>query len=215
MTDTESINRWTETEWALRYLRERDAIPHRVEGLEVLLELLPERVDRVLDLGTGDGNTLALVLAARPGATGLGLDFGAEMLERARARFADDERVTIRHHDLDDPLPADLGTFDAVVSSFAIHHLVPARQRALYTEIYDRVRPGGVFVNAEHVDSPTPQLHEEFLAALGRTLEQDDPSNKLVPVPTHLDWLRGCGFVNVECFWKWRELAVVAGTRTV
>ena len=45
---------------------ERDSIPHRVEGLEVMLELLPARVERVLDLGTGDGNTLALVLAARP-----------------------------------------------------------------------------------------------------------------------------------------------------
>jgi tRNA (cmo5U34)-methyltransferase len=213
MTDTENVNRWTQTEWALRYLRERDAIPHRVEGLEVLLELLPDHVDRVLDLGTGDGNTLALVLAARPEATGVGLDFGAEMLGRARARFAGDERVTVRHHDLEDPLPGDLGTFDAVVSSFAIHHLVPARQRALYTEIYDHVRPGGVFVNAEHVDSPTHELHEQFLAALGRTPDQDDPSNKLVPVPTHLTWLEGCGFVNVECFWKWRELAVVGGTK--
>jgi tRNA (cmo5U34)-methyltransferase len=213
--ETENVNRWTETEWALRYLRERDAIPHRVEGLEVLLELLPERVERVLDLGTGDGNTLALVLAARPGATGVGLDFGAEMLERANARFAGDDRVTIRHHDLERPLPDDLGTFDAVVSSFAIHHLLPARQHALYREIYERVRPGGAFVNVEHVDSPTRDLHHAFLAALGRTPEQDDPSNKLVPVPTHLDWLEGCGFVNVECFWKWRELAVVAGSRSV
>ena len=128
MTET-NVNRWSETEWALRYLGERDAIPHRVEGMEVLLELLPERVDRVLDLGTGDGNTLALVLAARPTATGIGLDFGVEMLERARARFSDDDRVTIGHHDLDNPLPIDVGTFDAVVSSFAIHHLVPAAQR--------------------------------------------------------------------------------------
>ena len=73
MTVSGNVNRWTEPEWALRYLRERDAIPHRVDGLEVLVnELLPERVSRVLDLGTGDGNTLALVLAARPDASGVG-----------------------------------------------------------------------------------------------------------------------------------------------
>lgn len=208
-----NVNRWVEPEWALRYLREREAIPHRVEGLEVLLELLPARVERVLDLGTGDGNTLALVLAAHPDATGIGLDFGDEMLRRARERFADDERIEIAHHDLDEPLPADLTGFDAVVSSFAIHHLVHERQRTLYREIYDRVRPGGVFLNAEHVASPTDALHVEFLAAIGKTPAQDDPSNKLVPVPTHLTWLDGCGFVNVECFWKWRELAVVGGTR--
>ena len=208
---TTSINRWTEPEWALRYLRERDAIPHRVEGLEVLLELLPPRVERVLDLGTGDGNTLALVLAARPDATGIGVDFGEEMLRRARERFEADARVEIRHHDLDDPLPDDLGCFDVAVSSFAIHHLVPERQRALYGEVHARLVPGGLFVNVEHVASRSDRLHDAFLAAVGRTHEHDDPSNKLVALETHLLWLDELGFVDAECFWKWRELAVVAG----
>ena len=215
MPDVETVNRWVEPEWALRYLRERDAIPHRVDGLEVMLELLPERVGRVLDLGTGDGSTLALVLAARPDATGVGMDFGEVMLRRANERFAADARVQIRHHDLDEQLPDDLGTFDFVVSSFAIHHLVPARQHALYGEIYDRVSPGGMFLNIEHVASRTEMLHDQFLAAVGKTPEQDDPSNKLVEIPTHLDWLDGFGFVNVDCFWKWRELAVVGGTKPV
>jgi SAM-dependent methyltransferase len=210
-----NVNKWVEADWALRYLRDRDSIPHRVEGLEVMLELLPARVERVLDLGTGDGNTLALVLAARPDASGIGLDFGEEMLRRAQERFAADERVEIRHHDLDQPLSSELGTFDVIVSSFAIHHLVPARQQALYREIYDRLRPGGVFVNVEHVASRTDEMHEQFLAAIGKTPAQDDPSNKLVLVPTHLDWLDGIGFVNVDCFWKWRELALVAGTKPV
>ena len=44
---------------------------------------------------------------------------------------------------------------------------------------------------------------------------EDDPSNQLVGTEEHLRWLNGCGFVNVECFWKWRELAVVAGTKPV
>jgi SAM-dependent methyltransferase len=208
-----NINRWVEPEWALSYLRERDAIPHRVEGLEVMLELLPARVERVLDLGTGDGNTLALVLAAHPGASGIGVDFQEEMLRRARERFAGDERVTIGRHDLDEPLPDDLGAFDVVVSSFAIHHLVPDRQRALYGEVFDRLRPGGLFANVEHVASRSDELHTAFLTAIGRTREQDDPSNKLVPVPSHLQWLDDLGFRDSECYWKWRELAVVGGYR--
>jgi SAM-dependent methyltransferase len=215
MPDVETVNRWVEPEWALRYLRERDAIPHRVEGLEVMLELLPERVERVLDLGTGDGDTLALVLAAHTGATGVGMDFGEEMLRRANERFAADDRVEIRHHDLDEPLPNDIGTFGLIVSSFAIHHLVPERQHTLYREIFDHVSGGGMFLNVEHVASRTDAMHEQFLASLGMTPEQDDPSNKLVQVPTHLDWLDGVGFVNVDCFWKWRELAVVGGTKPV
>ena len=213
MSTAENVNWWTEPEWALRYLRERDAIPHRVEGLEVLLELLPKKVERVLDLGTGDGNTLALVLSAHPQAQGIGIDLGDEMLRHARERFAGDERVELRQHDMDNPLPADLDGFDAIVSSFAIHHLLPERQRALYGEIFERLRPGGVFLNAEHVASRSDELHVEFLAAINKTPEQDDPSNKLVLVETQLQWLDEIGYRNADCFWKWRELAVFGGSK--
>ena len=208
-----SVNLWANEEHALAYLRERENLPHRVDALEVLCELLPERIERVGDLGTGDGITLGLVLAARPDAQGVGLDFGEEMLRRARDRFTGDERVEIGRHDLDEPLPAGLGTFDVVVSSFAIHHCVPARQRELYAEVFEILRPGGIFVNAEHVASPTERLHHEFLAALRITPAQDDPSNQLVAVEQHLSWLNAIGFVDCDCFWKWREIAVVAGTR--
>jgi tRNA (cmo5U34)-methyltransferase len=208
-----TVNLWVIEELALAYLRERETLPHRVDALEVLCELLPEKVERVLDLGTGDGITLGLVLAARPDATGVGLDFGAEMLRRASARFAGDGRVEFGRHDLSEPLPTALGDFDLVVSSFAIHHCAPARQRALYAEVFAILRPGGRFVNAEHVASPTEELHNDFLAALGRRPYDDDPSNQLVAVAQHLTWLNAIGFDNADCFWKWRELAVVAGTK--
>jgi tRNA (cmo5U34)-methyltransferase len=209
----ENVNLWRDGEHALAYLRKRDSIPHRPEGYAAMLEVVPERVERVLDLGTGDGNTLALVLAERPGAAGVGLDFQDEMLDRARARFAGIGTVEIRRHDLDAPLPADLGEFDLVVSSFAIHHLVPDRQRRLYGEVFDCLRPGGAFANVEHVASRTARRHEEFLSAIGYCPEDDDPSNKLVPVSDHLAWLDGFGYADAECLWKWRELAVVAGRK--
>jgi tRNA (cmo5U34)-methyltransferase len=207
------VNLWTEGEHALAYLQKRDSIPHRAEGYAAMLEVVPARVERVLDLGTGDGNVLALVLAERPGAGGVGLDFQDEMLDRARERFRGIDAVDIRRHDLDESLPADLGQFDLVVSSFAIHHLVPDRQRALYGEIFDVLRPGGVFANVEHVASSTPARHLEFIYAIGYGPEGDDPSNKLVPVASHLAWLEGFGYADAECLWKWRELAVVTGRK--
>jgi len=208
-----SVNLWVNEEHALSYLRERSTIPHRIDALEVVCELLPERVERVLDLGTGDGITLGLVLAARPGASGIGLDFGAEMLRQGRERFAEDRRVELAHHDLEEPLPENLGVFDVVVSSFAIHHLAPARQRALYAEVFDLLPPGGLFVNAEHVASPTDALHQQFLVCLGVGPYDDDPSNQLVATEQHLTWLNEIGFADVDCFWKWRELAVIAGIK--
>jgi SAM-dependent methyltransferase len=213
VTSVDNVNLWRDAEHALAYLQKRDSIPHRAEGYAAMLEVVPERVERVLDLGTGDGNVLALVLSERPGAAGIGLDFQDEMLDRARERFAGVDGVEIGRHDLDDSLRADLGEFDLVVSSFAIHHLVPDRQRALYGEIFDRLRPGGVFANVEHVASSTERRHVEFLYAIGSGPEGDDPSNKLVPVASHLAWLDGFGYADAECLWKWRELAVVTGSK--
>ena len=126
---------------------------------------------------------------------------------------ARDDGVEIVAHDLDDPLPPAWGAFDLVVSSFAIHHEADARKRALYGEVHERLRPGGCFLNLEHVASPTPALHADFLAALGIDPADDDPSNRLAPVGEQLGWLRAAGFTHVDCHWKWRELALLAGVR--
>jgi SAM-dependent methyltransferase len=200
---------WVNAEYALGYLARLDRVPHRVEGEAVLLEGIPSGTRRVLDLGTGDGHLLALVLAARPGATGVALDFSPAMLEAARARFKGLERVRIVDHDLDRPLP-ELGSFDAVISSFAIHHLPHPRKRALYREVFGCLEPGGIFANLEHVAPGSPALHQRFLKATGGT---EDPSNKLLEVEIQLAWLREIGFTEVDCHWKWLELALLGGRR--
>ena len=206
------VNLWTELAWAQRYLSERDDLPHRMEGFAVLMELLPAAPRRVLDLGTGDGYTLGLVRSLHPEADGIGVDFSAEMLGLARERFARDSGVEIVEHNLDFPLPP-LGRFDLVVSSFAIHHCVDARKRALYCEVFVVLEAGGRLLNLEHVASATPELHVDFLAAIGKTPAEDDPSNKLVAVDTQLAWLREIGFQQVDCHWKWREVALLAGVK--
>ena len=66
------------------------------------------------------------------------------------ARFAGQASVEFVRHDLAEPMP-DLGSFDAVVSCLAIQHVHDARKRTLYAEAFDRLVPGGVFCNLEHV----------------------------------------------------------------
>lgn len=211
-TDFANINLWTSSDHALDYLSRAEKIPHRTEGERTLLEFVPHGADRILDLGSGDGRLLALVLADRPQAQAVALDFSSTMLDRLRHRFAPNPRVQVVEHDLSEPL-SELGAFDAIISSFAIHHLVHPRKRELYAEIFARLNPGGVFCNLEHVASPTSRLHAQFLSAIGYTTENEDPSNKLLDLHTQLTWLREIGFDDVDCHWKWRELALLSGIR--
>jgi tRNA (cmo5U34)-methyltransferase len=203
---------WQTIEHTLAYLARADKLPHRTEADKVLLEQIPNGVKRVLDLGTGDGRTLSLVLLKNPAAEGVALDFSEPMIEQAKKRFGKDKRVTIVKHDFSQPLPAgQLGKFDAIVSSLAIHHLTHQRKRQLYREVFEMLNPKGIFCNLEHVASPTQNLHLKFLALTGLTPQTEDPSNKLSDVETQLGWLREIGFVDVDCFWKWLELALLAG----
>jgi tRNA (cmo5U34)-methyltransferase len=204
------INLWPSPEHALDYLRRADSIPHRVEGEATLLEFLPPRASRVLDLGCGAGRLLALVKSAQPGARFVGLDFSPTMLGAVRNLFDADAGVDIVAHDLEEKLPP-VGKFDAVISSFAIHHLSHARKRTLYEEIFETLTPNGVFCNLEHVASPSKRLHAGFLRAI--SWENEDPSNKLLDLETQLVWLREIGYADVDCHWKWRELALFAGVK--
>jgi SAM-dependent methyltransferase len=220
MTAKPAVNLWSSTDHAAEYLGRAASVPHRTEGEAALLEFIPRSTRRILDLGTGDGRLLALIkgeLSERlrgekplPRIEAVAVDFSPAMLEAVNRRFAGDPYVAIKKHDLDYSLP-DLGKFDAVVSCFAIHHVTHERKRALYAEIYTLLNPGGVFCNLEHVASPSVGLHDEMLVHLGRTPENEDPSNKLLDVETQLQWLREIGFMDVDCHWKWREFALLAG----
>jgi tRNA (cmo5U34)-methyltransferase len=207
-----SAPEWVSAEHVGRYLQRADEYPRRAEGESVLLDHVPRGAPRILDLGTGDGRLLAHLRRDRPAMLGVGLDFSTLMLDRARERFAGDQRIELVEHDLTQPLP-DLGRFDAVVSSMAIHHLEHDRKRSLYAEAFAALEPGGTFANFEHVASPTERLHLAFYAAVEEPLEDEDPSDRLLDVETQLAWLRDIGFADVDCYWKWLEMALLIGVK--
>jgi tRNA (cmo5U34)-methyltransferase len=207
-----STSEWQTIKHALSYLARADKLPHRTEGEAVLLQQIPTQTKRVLDLGTGDGRLLSLVKIEHPSAEGVALDFSEPMLEQAKKRFAQDKTVTLIKHDFSLPLLSQkLGRFDAVVSSLAIHHLTHERKKQLYQEIFGLLNSKGVFCNLEHVSSPTLNVHLKFLEAISMKPESEDPSNKLLDVGTQLRWLRKIGYVDVDCYWKWMEMALLVG----
>jgi tRNA (cmo5U34)-methyltransferase len=203
------LEEWSDPKRVTEYLSRE--IPHRDVAEAMLLEALPERTERFLDLGTGDGRLVALVRNRHPDSQGVAIDASKPMLARAAERFGADVAVDLIAHDLTQPLTVS-GSFDAVVSGLAIHHLLDERKRTLFGEIQGLLAPGGIFANLDLVTSSTAQQHERFRRAIGRV--RDDPTDRLAELCEQLDWLRDAGFQEVDCHFKWLELALVVARRS-
>jgi tRNA (cmo5U34)-methyltransferase len=229
---------WQDAEVARRFIDERrGGIPYGSDQTEIMLQVaryfLPD-AGTIIDLGCGAGFLAQVLLTEYPQARALLLDHSEPMLERARqelARFGD--RCDLRLADLAEQIHphARAGEADLVVSGYAIHHLPHARKRTLYEEVHRLLRPGGLFINLEHVASPTPELEALFadryidcLAAFQKRprpevaaayhSRPDKDDNILLSLEQQLDWLHEIGFEQVDCYFKWFELAVFGGVRS-
>lgn len=237
---------WQTAELSQTYLEGvRGAIPLAGEQIDVMLRLIRAarpNLETVLDLGCGDGILGQAVLAQHPPAHGVFVDFSQPMLDAARKRLSGyGQRTTL--------VLADYGQrgwqekltengrrqFDAIVSGFSIHHQPDARKKEVYAELYALLKPGGIFLNLEHVASPTrwveKRFQEHFIDSLvayhetsdrGRTPAEvandyynrpDKAANILAPVDTQCHWLRQIGFEHVDCFLKLFELALFGGIK--
>jgi tRNA threonylcarbamoyl adenosine modification protein (Sua5/YciO/YrdC/YwlC family) len=152
---------------------------------------------RILELGTGTGETAWRLLERNPEATLVGLDESESMLSAARARLPAD-RVSLRVGRLQDPLPE--GEFDLVASALCVHHLDGAEKRDLFARVRRRLVRGGRFVLADVI---VPQDPADRVIELSPGFDRPDTASD------QLVWLREAGF---ELISKWirRDLAVLA-----
>ncbi|MEU9180457.1 class I SAM-dependent methyltransferase [Streptomyces sp. NPDC048550] len=141
-------------------------MPDREERFRVMLDMVEALVGptpRVLDLACGTGSITDRVLKRFPESTTTGVDLDPALLTIARGHFDGDRRVTFVIADLKDPgwtsaLPYD--TYDAVLTATALHWLHSPDLAVLYGQLAPLVRPGGVFMNADHMPDPaTPRIN--------------------------------------------------------
>ena len=241
------MNDWKSEKLTKIYLEGiRGAIPFAKEQIDLLIRIVryfqPD-VKSFLDLGAGDGILGRAVFANWPDSKGVFLDYSEPMIIEAKFKcgdFQNSARFIIQDFgeagwadSIADSIPVDL-----VISGFSIHHQDDSNKKRIYNEIYHRIlKPGGLFLNMEHVASQSADLESifdglfiDYLTNYHKTRDsntsrekiadeyynrEDKKLNILAPVEDQCDWLREIGFINVDCYFKVFELSIFGGVKPI
>jgi len=127
--------------------------------------------------------------------------------------------------------------FDAVVSTFAIHHLSHRDKRHLFKEIFKILKDNGGFINGDIVRSKNQKIETKYediwarhvkkmtksilkkdvllesIKAKGRKREKEE-GDRPASLEEQLQWLRIAGFDTAECIWKYYCFAVYGGFKS-
>ncbi|MEM8778951.1 MAG: class I SAM-dependent methyltransferase [Cyanobacteria bacterium P01_G01_bin.49] len=243
MSEQKTYQVWEKAEVSQYFLGGvRGAIPFATEQIEMILrliELTQSNVDKFLDLGCGNGVLGNAIYQKFPQAKGTFLDLSETMITSAKENLTEQKQSHFIVADFGKKSWLDLinqeENFEVIVSGFAIHHQPDERKQEIYQEIYQLLKPGGLFLNLEHVASYSNlgekgfdslfidslyAFHQQQESSLSRQeiAEQyyyraDKQANILTLVETQCQWLRESGFIEVDCFLKILELAIFGGIR--
>ena len=200
--------------------RIRTFIPHYEEMLAVAGSAVAPRSRLIVDLGIGTGALAARCLETAPEANIVGIDADAEVLKAAGRRLPGASLVCSQF------LRAKIPACDAVVASFALHHVRTRSAKAnLYRQITLALRRGGQIINVDC--QPAREKHlaqrqfEAWKAHLMRAYSETEAEGYLAawsqedvyfPLDVELQLMQGADFA-VEVLWRKDAFAVLVGRR--
>ncbi len=195
-----------------------------------------DRPLKILDLGTGTGNLVKSVSRVLPNRriSWVVVDQSEEMLQKATEKIRrQDVEIKSRIVSLQNLDLSGLSseTFDAVVSSFAIHHLDQTAKKSLFRKVYNLTKPRGIFVFGDRFTEAS-ESHLEVAAAyfsehgprpkrtrkLGDVvqymkgqfkLDGDKPSTE----QEQIEWMKEAGWGNVRCPFRSFICGVISGIK--
>lgn len=204
-------------------------IPDYTRMVDALVAAIPfERTApiRVIDLGCGTGTVALNILETFSNAQVTCLDVADNMITMARTKLARYPQVHWLAGDFE--IFDANGTYDAVVSSLALHHLATDDdKRRFYRRIYGALNPGGVFYNADIVLASSEFLQAIYMrqwrAFMSRGVSEAEIEGKWIPkyhaedrpakLVDQLTWMAKIGFVGVDVLWKHYNFAVYGGAK--
>jgi tRNA (cmo5U34)-methyltransferase len=198
--------------------------PRYPEMLWALLDYLPDdrSPQNILELGCGTGNLSLLLRERFPAAKIRMVDLSADSLAVCQSRFPCSDRLDFQQADFA-TLDYDKHSFDLVLSSIAIHHLVGEQKRQLFQRIRCWLTPGGVFSYADQHAGVSEDLHRRHMdnwktltTQAGSTpqewqmwMQHQAEHDHHDTLPDQIDWLQAAGFSQVDCVWRYLLWAVL------
>jgi len=169
-----------------------------------------EETMNILDLGCGTGLELGYLLHRMPRARITGIDLSAEMLSQLRTTYRDRmEQITlIRDSYVTYPLGE--ARYDFAVSAQSLHHFLPEEKTAIYRNIYNALKKGGVYVEGDFVVDEAEA--QEYLKSYHAHMAQGDEGLYHLDIPftleTQIGLLQDAGFGSVEVLYHQDAAAV-------
>ena len=198
--------------------------PRYREMLWALLNYLPpdQKFQSVLELGCGTGNFSVLLRDAFPEAQLRLVDVSAESLDECRSRFVDGANVEFEQQDFR-KLSYENGSYDLIVSSIAIHHLVADEKQQLFRNCRTWLTDDGVFSFADQCAGVTADLRNRHLknwkelsfnagtteAEWQMWMDHQTEHDHHDTLPDQLNWLAQAGFSIVDCPWRYLLWSVI------
>lgn len=215
--------------WDHYDLQIRAVVPFYDEMLSTVIAISKHTVANpinVLEIGVGTGYLTQLVAAAFPQAKITGMDIVQDFLRIAEERLSGyGARIRLKHVDITEFEFVE--KYDLVITSLVFHHLKDKVKIRLYSDICRSMKGGGCLINADFVDSASryygqifDRLRIELMRRAGCSEHEIQEKyiehrNLEIPVPleVQLAWLRDAGFTDVECYWKYLNLAAFGGRK--
>ena len=209
--------------------RIRTLIPHYDELVHEAAGALSHAarpIRRILDLGVGTGALANACLDVAPRARVWGIDADPAMMHVVPARLGRRARqvTLVEGSFLDTALPA----ADAVVATYALHHIRRRRDKAaFYRRCFRAIRPGGVLISGDCAPASSPAAFardlDVWFTHLGRTFggrargrriyESWADEDVYVPLAEERELFEGAGF-QVEIPWRRSPFAVIVGIKS-
>jgi tRNA (cmo5U34)-methyltransferase len=206
-------------------------IPYYHEMISALIAAIPFETSakiKVIDLGCGTGSIAKKVKETYPNAQVTCVDLAQNMIEMAKIKLSPYSDVRYQVSDFYQLNFSE--TYDVVISSLALHHLITDEDKQDFcSKIYEALPPGGIFYNADVVLASSSHLQEAYIKQWKEYMCKSVPKQEIEEKWMHkyneedrqarlmdqLAWLSKIGFVDTDVVWKFYNFAVYGGAKSV